>query len=646
MPTNHDAALAYASAGWLVFPLHHILPTGACSCGTRCSDPGKHPRVPWKDNATTDADQIDRWWSKWPDANIGVVTGPDSGIWVLDLDNKKSVDIGDGLLIGQGTHSLRVLEDMYGSLPETLTQITGSGGQHFVFAYPDTDQPYGNRAALVPGVDVRGAGGYIVAPPSNHKSGARYTWVDPATPLAAPPDWLLNLAKTERRATVLTSGEVVKEGGRNDYLYRLGAKLRGEKDLSYLELLGALLIHNKEECDPPLEEDEVVRIAQNVDRLPANEPEPVIMLPTGGARSDEPDDATMAPGDDLAVSLHELLSRHIPAPPALVHGLIDGGTGVLVAGPPNVGKSWIVFALALAVATGTPFLGYQTEQAPVLIIDEEGTDWGDQGRFRMMVEGLEITDTGPIPLHLAIGKRFKLDTQRGLDAVRRMCERYRPKLIIIDSLVRVTSGDENKSRDMEQFFSIARMIQRNTGAAVVFVHHVRKKSKDDDFDLGDLIRGSSEIRAFFDTILIAQENVEGVELHVNKQRWRKKQPPALYRIDVVEDEKVTIEFVQELAGSTNPRDVTSTRNYITRKVAELADAGEVVTAEGIAGATGRSITSARSHLQVLATPPNGPLESYPVLAGDRGRSTVAYRLRERAHVERTQGVLELDTAEE
>lgn len=627
--TNLEAALGYAENGWNVFPLHNILPTGACSCGTRCADPGKHPRVPWKENATTDVKQVNAWWNRWPEANIGVATGPESGLWVLDLDNKKSVDVGDGLLIGEGTHSLRVLEDMYGPLPETLAQITGSGGTHLIFRYPaDAGRSFGNRVGIVPSVDVRGAGGYIVAAPSNHVSGNLYQWVDPFAFIAEAPSWIINLASTERRATDLSPGETVMEGGRNDYLYRLGAKLRGEKSLGYMELLGALLIHNREECQPPLEEDEVVRIAQNVDRLPANEPEPVIMLPTRGARY-EPNEEELNPGDDLALSIHDLLSRDIPAPPALVHGLIDGGTGVLLAGPPNVGKSWFAFELALAVSTGTPFLGYQTEQAPVLVIDEEGTEWGDQSRFRMMVEGREIADTAPIPLHLAIGKRFKLDTPRGIDAVRRMCERYRPKLIIIDSLVRVTSGDENKSRDMEKFFAIAKMIMKNTGAAVVFIHHVRKQGKDDNFDLGDLIRGSSEIRAFFDTILIAQENKEadGVELHVNKQRWRKKQPSAIYQIDVVEDESARITFLAEIEETITKRDVTSTRNYILRRVAELCDAGGVATAEAVAAAVGRSVTSVRSHLNVLAQE-GQPLESYSVVV-DRGRPVLAYRLRQR-----------------
>lgn len=574
--------------------------------------------------------QISSWWERWPDANIGVATGAESGIWVLDLDNKRSVDIGDGLLVGEGTHSLRVLEDMHGPLPRTLSQTTGSGGSHLIFRYPSPEQSngrsFGNRVGIVPSVDIRASGGYIVVAPSNHVSGNLYRWDGGSGEIAEPPDWLLNIAVTERRTASISAGDTVVEGGRNDYLYRLGASLRGEKDLSYMELLGALLIHNREECEPPLEEDEVVRIAQNVDRLPANEPEPVVMLPTRSTR-DLDNDTELVPGDDLALSIHDLLSRSIDPPPPLVHGLVDGGTGVLIAGPPNVGKSWLAFDLALAVATGTPYLGYQTEQAPVLVIDEEGTEWGDQSRFRMMVEGREISKTGDIPLHLAIGRRFKLDSPRGIDAVRRMCERYRPKMIIIDSLVRVTTGDENRSRDMEQFFAIAKTIMRNTGAAIVFIHHVRKASKDDSLDLGDLIRGSSEIRAFFDTILIAQENQDGVEVHVNKQRWRKKQPGAVYRIDVVEDESARIEFLNEIEEPVKQRDVASTRQYILRKVAEIVDSGGEATAEVIAGATGRSVTSVRSHLNVMASE-GGPLRSYPVSNG-QGRPTLAYRLRER-----------------
>jgi hypothetical protein len=260
----------------------------------------------------------------------------------------------------------------------------------------------------------------------------------------------------------------------------------------------------------------------------------------------------------------------------------------------------------------------------------------------MMVEGRGIASAINLPLHLAIGKQFKLDTNRGLTAVRRMIERYRPSLIIIDSLVRVQSGDENSSRDMEKFFAVAKRIQSTTGAALLFIHHVRKPGKDDDDgNLMQLIRGSSEIPAYFDTILIAKNNrdIGGVEIHVNKQRWRKKATPALYKIVVEEEQSAHIEFVQELEEVGGERDTKGTRLFIARKVDELNGNGDLATIQSIAGATNRSVTSVRNHLEAMSAP-GGVLERYAAVIEFDGRtkSVIAYRLLQRKRSDDNQTV--------
>src|SRR5690349_1181902 len=98
-------ALFYADLGMAVFPCHSIR-QGLCSCGKVCKKPGKHPRTPngFKD-ATTDPEVIRQWWEKRPDANIGVRTGRESGIWVLDVDGQ------------EGIEALAKLEAEWGPLP-------------------------------------------------------------------------------------------------------------------------------------------------------------------------------------------------------------------------------------------------------------------------------------------------------------------------------------------------------------------------------------------------------------------------------------------------------------------------------------------------------------------------------------------------
>lgn len=185
--TNLDIALSYAARGWHIVALHTPVPGGACSCGKpTCDSVGKHPR--WDKqllpnglkSATADPGVIRVWWSLWPDANIGIVTGTASGLWALDVE-------------AAGLMTLEHLLATHGPLPDTPHQQTGGGGAHYLFAHPGG--AVRNRVRFAAGLDTRGDGGYIVAAPSLHASGARYDWIvspDDA-PLAAAPQWLLDL---------------------------------------------------------------------------------------------------------------------------------------------------------------------------------------------------------------------------------------------------------------------------------------------------------------------------------------------------------------------------------------------------------------------------------------------------------------------
>ncbi|HVW31604.1 MAG TPA: bifunctional DNA primase/polymerase, partial [Acidimicrobiia bacterium] len=179
-----DAALAYARRGWPVFPLHSVL-AGCCSCRRDCSHPVKHPLARHGlHEATRDERTLRGWWDRWPWANVGLVTGAASGLVVIDVDPAKG-----------GTDSLARLRFLMGSLPETLAAATGGGGQHLLYSHPGEEVR--NTAGRLPGIgeplpglDLRGDGGYIVAPPSRHASGRPYRWVDTTVPVAPAPGWL------------------------------------------------------------------------------------------------------------------------------------------------------------------------------------------------------------------------------------------------------------------------------------------------------------------------------------------------------------------------------------------------------------------------------------------------------------------------
>jgi hypothetical protein len=154
------AALDYADRGIPVVPLHTPTgPGGSCSCNRpSCDSPGKHPRLMHGlRDATTNEDQIHTWWRMWPTANIGLVTGTEMD--VCDIDSEEGLA---ALLKLVGDHALT-----------GPSAITGSGGWH-AWVQPTG---LGNRVGLLHGVDWRGRGGYVVAPPSLHASGQRYRWI-------------------------------------------------------------------------------------------------------------------------------------------------------------------------------------------------------------------------------------------------------------------------------------------------------------------------------------------------------------------------------------------------------------------------------------------------------------------------------------
>lgn len=169
--TTLEDALDYARQGWRVIP---ILPGSKRPALTR-----------WTEQATTDTATIKEWWDGHDDYGVGIATGPTSGFWVLDVDD---------------FDSFRDLEQRYEMLPDTRTSITGSGGFHFLFRWPADGRDIRNDAGrrLGPGLDVRGDGGQIVAPPSIHPNGNTYQWdAGLGDDIAEAPEWLLELVCAE-----------------------------------------------------------------------------------------------------------------------------------------------------------------------------------------------------------------------------------------------------------------------------------------------------------------------------------------------------------------------------------------------------------------------------------------------------------------
>jgi Bifunctional DNA primase/polymerase, N-terminal len=184
-----QAARVYAALGYPVVPMHAAQPGGGCSCpDPGCPEAGKHPRLRgWQRLAAVDPAVVGEWWRRWPQANLGLATG--RAFDVLDLDGQQGVEaLRAAVLINPAEH------------PGPVAR-TGGGGWHLLYA----PTALGNRVGLLCGVDWRGRGGLIVAPPSQHVSGRRYHWVRPpaATLPAVPPALERLLAPPATQRTTL-----------------------------------------------------------------------------------------------------------------------------------------------------------------------------------------------------------------------------------------------------------------------------------------------------------------------------------------------------------------------------------------------------------------------------------------------------------
>jgi hypothetical protein len=244
------AALALAAKGMRVFP---------------CLERQKEPAI--SDNLTraaADASVITGWWQSRA-FNIGIATGVGSGIWVLDVDG------------AEGEATLRRLEAEHGALPATVEAITGKG-RHLYWRWPAGIEI--RNAQLredVPGLDWRGNGGYVLAPPSVHPSGRRYAWsVDSASEFADAPNWLIDLTNKRSHVDSTPAADTTPpeawrtfvnethEGSRRGGAVARLSGLLLRRFIDPLVALDLVRMFKTLHCVPPLDDAEVIRITTDI----------------------------------------------------------------------------------------------------------------------------------------------------------------------------------------------------------------------------------------------------------------------------------------------------------------------------------------------------------------------------------------------
>jgi Bifunctional DNA primase/polymerase, N-terminal/Primase C terminal 1 (PriCT-1) len=211
-------------------------------------------------DATSDPERVTAWWSAIPTANIGIATGSASGFFVVDID---SID---------AEAELRRLENEHGALPASVESITPRG-RHIYFRMPAV-AVRNSAGKIAPGIDVRGDGGYVLAPPS--MTTRRYAWsVDSASALATGPGWLIERVTSPNGNN--GTGPVLP--ARTDWSTVVAANVNeGQRDSTITRLAGFLLCHrvdpfvtlellecfNATRCSPPLPPQDIRRIVSSI----------------------------------------------------------------------------------------------------------------------------------------------------------------------------------------------------------------------------------------------------------------------------------------------------------------------------------------------------------------------------------------------
>lgn len=415
MESMKEYALYYARLGLSVFP---IKPRGKAPLTEHgCRDASKDPQ------------QIEKWWLRWSSANIGIATGDASnGLVVIDLDvdREKGID---------GRATLREWEKQHGRIPDkTWLAITGRGGYHY-FYHDKTGIK--NRTGLYEGVDIRGEGGYIVAPPSIHPNGRQYEWEqDPMLYALADADKtvleFITPTPREQEKQGLKLPEQIPEGERTDTLMRLVCSQQA-KGLSDEAIKAAVRAENDLKCIPPLTdkelEDTVFPALKRYEKGTASYQNKDFSRRSNWNTSPP----KIKTGPVKLVSIDQVEEKE---PEWLITDYMPKGQITVLAGDGGAGKTTIWCAIAAAVSSGSqcflnednPF-AMKCEPGKVLFFSsEDSAEYTLKGRLRRA--GAKLDNV----FYLDLADDSFSEIKFNAPLLEEYIKEYRPLLVIFDPL--------------------------------------------------------------------------------------------------------------------------------------------------------------------------------------------------------------------
>lgn len=522
--TKLDIALTLAAMGFKIFPIRE---------GTK-----NKPRVRWarggsKERATDDPAIIREWWTKWPQANIGIATGP-SNLVVLDIDMKDERN---------GEEAFALLELLYESLPETRQVRTASGGRHLFFyrSVPIKNQVNFNSRMIGEGIDLRGDGGMVVAPGSETEKGI-YTWINPEHPIAQAPEWLVELCTSNEGGgqgvdlrlnrtsdaqpldPIVPLDEELAIARTIDFLKSHPPAIQGEggdlhtyrticqvKDfgISESKCLELLVKYWNDGCEPPWEVRDLKKKVSSAYRY-GTEPPGVLSPMADFDKVEDGDEQSEKHPSIPPRFLTTLLLKHLPSLSWLIGGLIPESSFGMLVGEPGTFKSFFALHAALCVANGRACFGRPVRQGDTFYLAGESA-FGYRLRTMAWEQHIGYSVSQP-PFYLQVGGSHL--NQGG--EVRKLAEDIltlsrNPKLIIIDTVQVYLSGNENSPDDMGSFVKACLSLRDLTGAAVLVIHHLGK-------DVSKGARGHTSLIGAADFIFKTVKKESSIEVVCQKMK--------------------------------------------------------------------------------------------------------------------------------
>lgn len=568
--SSQDARGLIKTFGFAIFPVHGITENNECTCGQNtCTNKGKHPATPdgFK-SATNNIDDMLRLWGGRQQLNVGIATGQKSGVFVIDIDS------------AEGEKNLKAL----GTLPVTLSVSTGKG-RHLYFRYPD--EPVITKKSICPGVDVRGDGGYVCGPGSNHISGQRYEFINILEEIQKAPDFILDMVVKSRikqdpqalqnepprmsvLKTALNDGWSLQDTlshlsyispdiGYDEWI-AVGMALQSEgygleiwdnwssKGVKYKGIKDTAAHWKSFRPNSGITYGTVVHMAKNAGWVPSNH-SPATMVaspsqpPCSPLKNGEQTPFKNAPDRKLPL-IYADQAQAITDTADFIENILCENQFSVVYGESNCGKTFFMLDLALHVALGMPWRGHDVDQGGVIYAALEG-GYATQNRIVAFKAHHGITQH--IPLAVIPSSINMLDPAGDINALIEAIWQAKEKignikLIIIDTLARaMQGGDENGSQDMGQLIINADSIRAITGAHISFVHHCGK-------DAAKGARGHSSLRAAVDTeIEISRDdNLSPSRIKIAKQR----------EMPMIEDKWFSLKSI-ELGMNARNKPVTS-----------------------------------------------------------------------------------------